>query len=618
MNFGIDSITIWSRKGEHRSLKFERNKVNVLTGGSHTGKSALLSIIDYCFLASHHNIPDSIINENAAWYGIAFYINDKSFFIARKSPANNKVSSQYYFSSVGDVPDVPTATYAEDDLRSIIETEFSISEKTVVPFGGRAIQSGSKFSFRYFQLFNTISEDIIISSKVFFDKQTESRYQEALPRIFDIALGIDTVSNIEARERAEQLKSQIRKLERKAKHLSSGEALFQQELTEIAKSAASYGLTYELPESASLATTADYFEGFKERARFVENGERETIKTQLFSLDRQIHNIAQFTSEFKNYKETLKASQDSLRPLEELLRQSPSLVKSDIFDDLVTGLKRDLLAVKNAITEKHPVESQLDDHLRPLKKKRTELKARLAEISITETPPLRDREQLLFIGETIGRLRAYRAAPESITVATDNIEDLREELGNIDIADVTEYRDAVVSLINECAQKWLLQTDNALANYATYQAHFNYKEKRLRLRKPLSAVVENVGSSSNYMFMHLLHFLALHEAALSQHSPFIPSFLVIDQPSRPYYPDKDKNPDPDPDSISDEDGKELHIAFSLLNNFVKRANVEYKSEFQMIVFEHVPRRMFKGMEYVNVLPEFRNGEALIPSTWYKE
>ena len=46
-------------------------------------------------------------------------------------------------------------------------------------------------------MFNTISGNIIENDEgIFFDKQNETRYKEALPRIFDLALGIETVENI--------------------------------------------------------------------------------------------------------------------------------------------------------------------------------------------------------------------------------------------------------------------------------------------------------------------------------------------------------------------------------------------------------------------------------------
>jgi hypothetical protein len=612
LNFGIDSITVWSNSGASRSLTFARNRVNILTGESNTGKSALLSIIDYCLLASKHNIPHSIINDNVAWYGLKFFINDKTYSLARKSPANNDVSKDYYFSSTGVIPDVPQPNVAEGDLKSILEAEFSISEKTVVPFGGKTIKAGSKFSFRYFFLFNTISEDIITNSRVFFDKQSENRYREALPRIFDIALGIDDIANIEAREKAERLKVKIDRLDNKKTHLETGSTLFKQELTEVTREAASYGLTIDVPDGATLTSTTEYFERFKDSANFEESAEREALKSELFDLNRQIRNITQFTSEFRDYKENLKASADSLRPFDELLRQSPELVKSPIFEQLIVSLQMDLQAVKQAIAEKHPVESQLADYLAPLKNTRNSVNERLARIAVEQKPPLNERDKLLFIGKTIGKLEVYSKSPSASTAPSETAESLKDALDELQVRDVSEVRDTVVSLINETARELLAETGQALQNYANYQADFNYTEKRLRLRRPKSTVLENIGSSSNHMFLHLLHFLALHEVALAQKSVFIPSFLIIDQPSRPYYGDKKT----ERKQISNSDSEKVRIAFNLLNSFVRRANTDYGAPFQMIVFEHVPREDLENLEFVHLLPDFSEGEALIPSSWF--
>jgi hypothetical protein len=614
LNFGIDSITVWSNSGASRSLTFARNRVNILTGESNTGKSALLYIIDYCLLASKHNIPHSIINDNVAWYGLKFFINDKTYSLARKSPVNNDVSKDYYFSSTGVVPDVPQANVAEGDLKSILEAEFSISEKTVVPFGGKTIKAGSKFSFRYFFLFNTISEDIITNSRVFFDKQSENRYREALPRIFDIALGIDDVANIEAREKAERLKVKIDRLDNKTLHLETGSALFKQELTEVTREAASYGLTLDIPDDATLTSTTEYFERFKDGSNFEESAERESLKSELFDLNRQIRSITQFTSEFRDYKENLKASADSLRPFNELLRQSPELLKSPIFEQLIVSLQTDLQAVKQAIADKHPVETQLADHLAPLKKMRNNVNERLEKIAVEQKPPLNERDKLLFIGKTIGKLEVYSKTPSVSAVPNETTESLQDALDQLQVQDVSEMRDTVVSLINETARELLAETGQALQNYANYQADFNYTEKRLRLRRPKSTVVENIGSSSNHMFLHLLHFLALHEVALAQKSVFIPSFLIIDQPSRPYYSDKKA----DRKEISNSDSEKVRIAFNLLNSFVRRANADYQASFQMIVFEHVPREDFANLECVHILPDFSDGEALIPSSWFSQ
>ena len=75
MKFYIKSLILWFNNGaESRKLIFEPNKVNVITGGSGTGKSSILSIIDYCLLSTDAKIIDEVINENVAWYGLDFWI----------------------------------------------------------------------------------------------------------------------------------------------------------------------------------------------------------------------------------------------------------------------------------------------------------------------------------------------------------------------------------------------------------------------------------------------------------------------------------------------------------------------------------------------------------------
>ncbi|KVT96586.1 hypothetical protein WK60_08605 [Burkholderia ubonensis] len=614
MNFGFDSITLWSKGGERRSLTFVRNRVNVLSGESHTGKSALLDVIDYCFLASSHKLPDSIINENVEWYGLKFYVNDKTYALARKSPRGNNVSDEYYFSSLGTVPDAPVVNAREDDIREILEAEFKIDEKVTIAYGGNALRANSKVSFRYFFLFNTISEDIITNSKVFFDKQSEDRYREALPRIFDMALGIDDLANMAARERKEALEKELARAERKNSQLRSGRDDFDSEVREIAVKAAEYGIFDGNPEAISREVVRRAIDdaASAETGRALDR--HAVVSAELFSVERRLRKLKQFTSEYRAYKETLKGAEDSLLPIEQLIKQAPTLVKSDIFDDLISSLKADLLAVKKSTAKKQPVDGQIGSMVRTLEVQRDTLERELTGLPREPLSFASEREKWLFVGEAKGRFNAYEAvAPVTVsresTVPTDG---LQQQIDAIHVRDVDETRAAVISMINEIAQSYLTATRNALANYSTYQTDFAYGEKRLRLRKPRSSLIENVGSSSNHMFLHLLQFLALHEVAISHESPFVPSFLVIDQPSRPYYPDEKPKDDV---VLSNSDSEKVSIAFQLLNDFVARMNAEYQADFQMIVFEHVPRTTFAGMDYVHLLPEFRNGEALIPQSW---
>ena len=54
MKFSIDSIILWPKRDEfsYRRLPFADGKINIITGASRTGKSAIIPIIDYCLCSN--------------------------------------------------------------------------------------------------------------------------------------------------------------------------------------------------------------------------------------------------------------------------------------------------------------------------------------------------------------------------------------------------------------------------------------------------------------------------------------------------------------------------------------------------------------------------------------
>lgn len=64
-------------------------------------------------------------------------------------------------------------------------------------------------------IFNTISENIITDTDVFFDKQNTDRYRDALETVFDLAVGIETEQNLKSREKINVIKSELKRLMKK-------------------------------------------------------------------------------------------------------------------------------------------------------------------------------------------------------------------------------------------------------------------------------------------------------------------------------------------------------------------------------------------------------------------
>lgn len=605
--FNILKLVLWSRNGKQRVLNFQVDKINVITGNSNTGKTAILDIIDYCFFASSKGISDSIINESIAWYGLVFEINDKTYTLARKH-YTKKVSNEYYFSGIGEVPEkFPTANNTEEALKSIIETEFSIDSNITVAYGGKSLKKGSKISLRYFLMFNTISQDIINDSRnIYFDKQNNSRYREALPRIFDIATGIESIENILLKEKKEDLEKEITTLERRNSKYKQRQDHSFDEVKDI---------LLEAREMAIISSDEDV-EAISELKGVIEN-RRATedvgiIKRELLEKDknlilRKIRNLKTLKNQYSTHKENLSTIHDSLKPIDYLKNKVE--VRTSYFSEIILNLENELYRLKQANKKVTPIDKQVTDQIVKLKIELESIQQELdvlpKEIRITDT----DAKKLIFIGRATEILKLYSGEdkfPENTQVKIDKLQEL---IDKIDIENTEEMKLSTIGLIEEVIRGYLQQYGAVLGNYSKFQPKFDYKNKLLQLRKPNSIDIEpSVGSSSNHLFLHLFFSLAIHEVIFLNKAPYVPPFLVIDQPSRPYFESNDS--DIRREESLESDNKKIKQAFNLLNDYIDN-RLKENGHFQMIIFEHVSPSFFKDLEHFHLVEEFKNGNALI-------
>lgn len=614
MKFNIEKILLWTEKYGIRELKFEPNKVNIITGDSGTGKSAILQIIDYCFFSSSSKISEDKINENTLWYGLRININDKKYTIARsKLLEGGSVSNSYFFSSTGEVPEQIEENNTEDAIKALLETEFNIDKDVSFPsgYGSNSLRAGSKISLRYFLMFNTISVNIIESDQdVFFDKQNESRYRDALPRIFDIATGIESLENILLKERKIVLESDLNRLRKKQKELSKHKETFAEEKNDIIKRAREFSLIdsttdrdralEELESTINTPISSDV------EVEIENIPDRQGVEKQRFIILRKIKNLFRFSKEYSTFKSSISEVDDSLKPIE-YLKDSFELVKTSHFDSLISSLTEELDTIRTARKGNTPIDRQVNDEIAKLRGDLKRLDTQLSQIPSTNQSFESERDKFIFLGEVKSKLEIYSGADTSNPNQFDTeIAGIIENLEALNIVDTEERRKLTISLIEEIITEYMSLTENSLDNYKDYLPVFDYKNKALKLRKPKTSFIENVGSSSNHMFLHLFFSLAMHEVVFANKSPFVAPFLVIDQPSRPYY-GADGNRKGD-DKLSDD--YRISKAFNLLDEYVKLRN-ENGGEFQMIVFEHVPPSVFENLPNTHLVEEFWNGNALI-------
>ena len=83
MQASISHIFLFKENGESRTLKFD-DGLNIISGDSKTGKSAVIEIVDYCLFASRSTIPKGIITDWTDLYCLIFKVRDKYLIIGRK------------------------------------------------------------------------------------------------------------------------------------------------------------------------------------------------------------------------------------------------------------------------------------------------------------------------------------------------------------------------------------------------------------------------------------------------------------------------------------------------------------------------------------------------------
>src|SRR4051812_39851245 len=110
MSFQVLDLHLYHRDGRRRSIQFRPGAVNIITGGSKTGKSALSEILDYCLGSGTCRIPAGVIRESVEWVGVRLQGLDQALFVGRKLPDRNDPGSSSIYHSIGATVAVPDKT----------------------------------------------------------------------------------------------------------------------------------------------------------------------------------------------------------------------------------------------------------------------------------------------------------------------------------------------------------------------------------------------------------------------------------------------------------------------------------------------------------------------------
>ena len=131
MKFAIRRIILWPKKAglSYRELPFEMNKINVITGSSRTGKSALIPIVDYCLGAQKCAIPVDTIRNACAWFGVLFELDNEYLLLCRKEPELKASTGEMFIKRSSDIciPETVEPNTTCDEVKNVLNELFSMS-----------------------------------------------------------------------------------------------------------------------------------------------------------------------------------------------------------------------------------------------------------------------------------------------------------------------------------------------------------------------------------------------------------------------------------------------------------------------------------------------------------
>lgn len=621
MRFHIEKIFLWFSKTEKTVIKFDNNKVNVVRGNSSRGKSNIFAIIDYCLMSDKPNIVEPVINECTEYYGLEFVLDGQIYAISRKKPDDGVGADSVYMVQEHFADDYypSNANMQVSVARGELDRLFGIkNDDYKYPFGKT---QDFVVSFRSFLMYNALTENIIDNQYEYFNyKFFEDLYLDKYEKrkyLLDLLLGVDSVEEKKQQALADTLRSRQSSNRNRTTRYEKAKQQFISKLNETKKLVYEVGLAEKndfssLPNREQIEKMEDLLVDYEPHTVEVTqeaNAKKAMLTSKLYQKQLQLNNIIRARSEYEQYRKQISDIRDSLKPVEYLNEHIDELGVTPWSCQIVMALQKSLDGLRDR-EQNGQKEFASERQIEKLREEIHEIENQIAELDNIKITPIQNSERYYVLGrlkECVEVLKdlynAIPSEPEQIDEVRDY--ELRSSAEEI-VRQISDLRATVVNTgLNPSIQRYF-NMFSFLENFAGRPTRYNREQERLEIGKDGVLNYTNIGSQSNYMFLHICFFLGLHHYLLLHPTPYVGQFLFIDQPSKPYYESSDDNKSTDRLKLMD--------ALNVINTFMQEV-VDSGNEFQIILIEHAEESYWTGeneLAHFVTKANFDGDNALVP------
>ncbi|WP_440880292.1 DUF3732 domain-containing protein [Tenacibaculum sp. C7A-26P2] len=627
MSTTIKQIAIFNDTGNKRYIPFN-DGLNIITGDSKTGKSALIEIIDYCLFSSRSSVPVGKITDFAKLFVVVYKVNEFYIVIGRPAPNTGNMRSAYLNieTDYKTIEDINYDYFNEISLKPIkndIQTEFEeilgLSLKNLESdyenFGKLSIRDTVSFLFQH--------QNLIANKHSLFYRFDEIAKRKRVIQALPVLLGIvdseyyqlvklikETERKIKAEEKVlariqENKTNQIDNIRDQIQiyytmlDLTLEEGLSLRELKKI-------GLNLPIPPKI----LTDQTKSFTKLAH-LEN-EREVLYVEKNEIEKAISSLLSNSEDSLAYAKHLrqtKAKQNYNTSIDELACPLCDNSVSHISENInkLNESKNKLIEELTKVNTFSKDSTQIIEKFRKDKKVITtkiKLISKNIEILTKENIDLEKikgkRESIIHQKGVLETTIKHLLESNDLAKFNTDLTTLKEQLKEynkriLKYNDIKQFKVKTELFIKEQMDRIASKLDfekelkpiDFYFNIDDFSFYHKHKSDKIRLYE--------MGSGANWLACHLSLFLSLLHLSCSNSESIIPSFLIIDQPSQVYFPRTAKKSELDSEDAKkyDENIEQVIKIFKVLNEEIELIFKNTNVKPQIIVLEHANEKEFE-------------------------
>lgn len=565
----IKAIILFNQNGEKRVVSLEPG-VNIITGESKTGKSALVEVIDYCMCSSHCTVPKGKITDFTHLYVMVMFVNDHLIVIGRQSWGEGGKMSLSKENAEFDVKNLDLR-YFEDkhfqnfkEIQHEIECEFGLLVTNMMTDED---QSGKSASFRNMTSYMFQHQNLMASKFALFYRFNDYYKRKDIIDQFPVFAGIISQEYYSTLIELNNIKSQLKRKEKQQKANEKSNEYIKKNLQPLLHDYyALLGMQLDsnmtVPKMLRLTDNLPEFDDsqFFGEAEIVArynglNSTLESLRDQEREIMLRIDRISA-TSEtgdsFALMLGKLKQQAEVARP--EVKEYTCPLCGRECTEisagDNELAKARDWLDNELQITEKYTMDFSED--VRKLKERLSkieeEIKDNLAQIKLLEKKFMTSkelvskREKANYAKARI-KLYAEMYGTGVFETVDEDVSDLKNKIARL------EDKISGYDLPNQLnkVQSFLSQNMNRLAStldfekeYRPINLNFGLCDQTFDLYHHQNGrekiYLYEMGSGANWVSCHIALFLSFLRLFSGNEKSPMPLFLFFDQPSQVYFP----------------------------------------------------------------------------------